>query len=1391
MRFIKKFHVIATILTVLGFAAIGSTQTVSTSSTQTSSAPKPAFSGKYFQTPRATTQAGSNTITISSDTGMSAGTQAFTLHLPPDADAHSLKVFLNGHDVSGRFYGERGFLGASDGLSTVKNVLSATAKTSNGGFASGRWRSMNAPVSRSNTVPKASPLMTAKAVGSNNAAILKAAATSAPVCDPVAMCPAWLPPSVRFDTLTPGGWTLGSNPWISVNGQGYGFYGGTVANPHYALVAFDRQTLQLMDWEWFADGPTFTNWLKKYPSTYLVVAGTTGLSGNNLAGDVDTSTIGGTNFANWKGTFPNSYMVIGSPGQTPGTAYENMRSANAFATGSLLEDSNGNYNFQSTDIIEYAIQPQDAGDYNLPTLEMNVPTNLSQRGESRIVIPANAAANANGLWLLVLDRSNPMPAYSTDNSGCYDGALTNGVRIMQNCGTFYAVGAGNANIEGEWIALANALSTVTSDQLVILQSIGTVGVTNLATTVLSPSVFPNSNFTGFQAFTKAFQAVGGTPMAIAGPTFTNQDNYAFVGFLGAANALVGDSAEASTALPGQGGVLHGTLQRDQNGRYRPAQASAEQQGMFTSKGSLSDSDFTLSVASYQQPVEWPSNSAATLLSGASSLAGQQAAYRFMSHWLLGNYYMKTIQGPHQDDLHFFFTGSTNTSINYQAMDPANLPTPSVGSWNTFGCDSFDGTTCTFQAPGDTASSSFTLSDFNAEKLQLSLEVTYLTNTLQYLVTGSTNLKDVVASGNANVGLALSAAASTIEGSGMANLNAQAIANKQVSFSWQSLLGTLGGIAETGANIEAFGELTPLWGMLSAQSQKEVKMISSGANAIGALVSTIGSGGGIRNSQGTLSSSPQPFAKLTTTVGELATQDLQSPLIVGFDTTADNITSDWGRLSTIGPRTTNTNDSTFFAPNQVSQLAALNGLTTASSRAFYFSLLPTVYNLHYWTGVAWAGASSGVFQPSVGSLQTHLEADSCNAFYLSPNSTYANSGKLGTLSTNQGITYPSVGGTAQPFGQDPGAVDFWVMDGVVSKSGSQSTNITVIDSDLASNLFTASQLNVPMLQMFSANGPMSSVTKDASVDKISGWSNDNVCDASDPSYGPSNSAVGPPAVGTPTGGKLLTTTTIISPTSGVTGHDMVFTAKVVTSAGNVPAVLGKVYISIDGTVAAGPSVGVDGTASYTLAGGLSLGNHTIQADYAPGAGYEGSSSSLTTFVVYSESADISLSVPSTTMNVSYTAASNPATVQIGSIAGLAGNVILSCTGLPSGLGCTFNAKSMALAANGNITATVQIGPNTTAHNEPSTSSLAKASLAFLMLPILGIGCLRKSRPEMRLAMLLILAAGVTTLALTGCSGGSLAPTPAPVSARETGTKTITINASVGSVSRSAAMTINIQ
>jgi hypothetical protein len=473
---------------------------------------------------------------------------------------------------------------------------------------------------------------------------------------------------------------------------------------------------------------------------------------------------------------------------------------------------------------------------------------------------------------------------------------------------------------------------------------------------------------------------------------------------------------------------------------------------------------------------------------------------------------------------------------------------------------------------------------------------------------------------------------------------------------------------------------------------------------------------------------------------------------------------------------------------VTQVNAINALTNASASTFYFSLLPTVYSVHVWNGVSWVGeTATSTFQPSVGSWEYHGDGPTCNAFYLTPNT---NDGQtLGSLSNYQGITYPSVGGTPQPFAQDEGNLSFWVIDGTVARAGSNDTNIAVIDADLGANLFAPNQLNVPMLQFFAGSGPMASVVKDASMDGISGWSNGNICDASDPQYDISTSAVegqpSPAPAPAPAPSGTTTATTMISPMSGVLGHDAVFTAQVM--AGNQPVTSGLVYISIDGAVVGSPTIGTNGTASVTVSGGLALGKHQVQADYAVNSVYAASSAQPSTFVVYSESADISITMASTSINVSYNAPSTPVAVQIGSIAGLSGPVALSCTGLPAGFACSFASTSMILAADGTASTTVQIGPSLNAQTDTRILPNARTSIALLMLPLLGVGCLRKGRFLVSRVMLLLIAAGVTAMALTGCSGGSTNPTPT----RVTGTQTITINARVGSVSRSVGVDINIQ
>jgi Bacterial Ig-like domain (group 3) len=1339
---------------------------------------------KLAQVPGAQT---ANSIHITATS--TPGTSTVQLQLPADADSKSLAVTLNGKDVSGRFTAGScsegacvsATLTARDGYA-VKNVLNANIRGKNGSMASGRVRfaQMSVPPDVS---PATASIASARTVAtiSNpaaNSATPKALATSSAVCDPTTMCPPWLPPSVSFVTNQPGGWNSNNGAWITVNGQGFPSVAAptSCAGAHYAAVVLDRQTLTEKTGEpesspqCFIQASDLKNYLATLTPSDLVIAGTVWLQ--SAADDLDTTPAGGSSYANAPNP-PQGYMLVGAGAQAAGSAYENLYdngsgdpAFNVFATGTLQEDASGNYNFQSSDIVEYAISPNDPSyltTANTSAVAMNIPTDMAISGETRRVYSLNKSIN--GLWLLILDRLTLLPV---DASNCTPGTPQNGT-LYYSCSNSYPV-AGDTpapNRDTNWNNLATALSNVNDYQLVFLVSSGAVGTNDLPTTFQS-----GQNYSGFSNFAAALTNLGGTTALIAGPTFGTTDTYSLVGFPGAKNELAGGAAEASSMLQAQGqyGVLHGTLQRNLNGRFQPGQTSQEPQPVFQAKGGLDGGDFLMMTASFQQPVDWPSNSSTTLLPSASTIAGQQAAYRFISHWLLAGYYVKGISGPHQDDLHYFFSGSSNTWIDYHTQDAADLPFPGgTSGWNSFACDTSTTTFCTFTAPGDSAPSGFSSADFAAVQKQISLEVLYLTNTLQFLVTGSTNMKDVIASGNANVGLALTSAAATILGSNFVNKN-QALASAQVNFSWQSLLGMLGGIASTIANAEGVGELLfpEQWanfGKASSNAQKAIKNGVGIANTIGALLATIGSGGTLTNN--TAAQLPNPYTKFTTTIGQLANGELQSPLIVGFDVLADNLTSDWARLSRIGPRVVNVSDPVYYAPNQVSQNTALQALTNASAQTFYFSLLPTLYHIDQWSGVKYNTGHinpTTQFQPAMGSLQGHL-SPTCNAYYLNPNQSGSHPN---ALSPYQGVGYPVAGTPNYEFGQDEGLFQVLVIAGTSTNPKSSNTYIPSIDANLATILFASDQLNTSMQQFVGTNGPMP--VRDASKSNPSGYGNDDTCDMWD---WPQDGSQAPTASSPDkdVNGNILTTTTLTSSRRDTLDSQTILTATV--DAAGKPLAAGFVYFVVDGQLVGKAAVGTDGTATLTIPQ-IALGNHTVEADYSSPDGYAVSSSTPTTVGVYAGAADLTVTAASPTLEVSYDKTSQPLPVTITSVAGMSGDVQLSCSGLPIGMSCQFNTPTPTLTADGNVQSTVVIGPTVA----------TQAALGLLLLPMLIIGWRREDGSVRRRVVPAILAVCIAGAMLTGC-GSDNASTP-----RETGNKTVLITATVGGVSRSATVDVHI-
>ncbi len=292
----------------------------------------------------------------------------------------------------------------------------------------------------------------------------------------------------------------------------------------------------------------------------------------------------------------------------------------------------------------------------------------------------------------------------------------------------------------------------------------------------------------------------------------------------------------------------------------------------------------------QQPVDWPEFT--TQLQNGTSVSGQTGAYHFLSYYLITQYYIPDAAGNYLDDIHYYFTGSNNTYIDYHSFDPlgvgfpgwgeppANTPYPS----QKVACYHVDTNgNCTWNDPVSGQQYVFSPLDYAAVKYQLHLEVIDLVNVLQFMVSGSVNMKDIIAAGNANTALALIGAADTLD------------------------TGTLQPSSSTPVNVSADNIITGARGAWKVVSQPGSACRSRrrrhrrrdydfGANCSRLQVRLRGDCWDLPRRP----AFPAPITAFRPRIGQLANSNLQSQFSAAFDTTVDNILGDWNKLSQIGP-----------------------------------------------------------------------------------------------------------------------------------------------------------------------------------------------------------------------------------------------------------------------------------------------------------------------------------------------------------------------------------------------------------------------------------------------------------------------------------------------------------
>ncbi|WP_074652503.1 Ig-like domain-containing protein [Terriglobus roseus] len=1320
-----------------------------------------------------------------------------TIHvgLPKSTQSDAIRFVLNGKNVAERFVRsgcnqnicEDATLTANDGLRTTKNLLAVIAE----GGVSARLRFDGAMNTRSTVV------LTGHSAGISATGLQAPQAATATATA--------LLPTVTMRTAYTGGWNGAidaAHPWLIVGSQYFpnvqpsGCGGSGVPSSRYLVIVLDRQTLTektnapQSSPQCFNDAVSLKTYLGTLDSSDLAIAGTT--FQHDADANVDFTPIGGSAWTGQPGTtgYPAGMLAIGAGGAARGSAYEGYythdpgnQAVLPFAYGTVQEDAYGNYNFQSSEVVEYTVSPNDPG-FLTPSktsaINVSVPTQFPSGNPNITSYTYTPPAGTNGYWLLSLSRYslNTYPYACAQTGTSTDGH----VQYVVQCGTFYPTGSSDpATSDAAYTQLATDLGSINAWQLAFLTTVGQAayGGSNNSWWNVAGWQGYNQAMNGFAKFSAALDALNGTSR-LTQSLLSPASAYTFVTSKGAGGPLNGSAIESTTVLSAQGqtGLIHGILQRNLNGLFLPQQTNQETADTFTLKGGINSPEFKLTEVAMAQPVDWPSTNLTTQLPGTDSISGQLGAYKYFSYVLLKNVYLPSLTGSHLDDLHYFFPSSLNTSINYHYYDPNVILWPGgnpIGPY-VLPCSSVNGNTCTVNLLAN-ETVSFTENDFLAMRQQLSTEIHDLTDTLQYMITGSTNMKDIISGGNSNVGLALTGAASTILGSKLVPVPP----TTKVTTSWQSIVSMIGGVASLASAIPGLGEVAGI----AQLGTDAAKIFGGSSSAIGGVLGMASGAGGITSST-TSSVLPSSFSKFATTVGQLANGSMQSQLSVGFDTMTDSIVSDWGRISTIGPMVMDTNNTTFFAPNQVQQSVAVAALTQAASRNFYLALMPSFYYVHAWRGV-WGDSTTPANNiPDMGYLyNSDIPVEYyCNAYYLDPQQNSGTSmAGLGTITPYASVYYPALLGIGQYFGNDRSStpIDYYVLAGATTGGGSDDPRIQVIDPTLAANLFSTSGLNLPLDEFVHVNGPMAGSTTwiDASTNNPASHQARTTCashlyeaDVSNPEENSSVSAT--PPLG------IITTTTLSVPSSIVAGTGAVLTATI--TANNARLNVGSVYFLDKGVILSTVPVDNTGTATVTWPS-LALGSHALQAKYIANGNYNTSSSSIATVGVYSAAPDLSLSIGAGSLSVPVGHSSSVG-IQMTSLYGLSGMVSLSCTGLPANVTCVFNPKTVQILSNGIATSALTL---TRAAAIPAGLPLGVNRWTLLLMPIsLGLlWSIRRRRSALRgvvLVLLIMLGIGSTT----GCSGSSSNTTTQP-----TEPQTILVSATVGSMSKTIPLVLSLQ
>lgn len=277
-------------------------------------------------------------------------------------------------------------------------------------------------------------------------------------------------------------------------------------------------------------------------------------------------------------------------------------------------------------------------------------------------------------------------------------------------------------------------------------------------------------------------------------------------------------------------------------------------------------------------------------------------------------------------------------------------------------------------------------------------------------------------------------------------------------------------------------------------------------------------------------------------------------------------------------------------------------------------------------------------------------------------------------------------------------------------------------------------------------------------------------------------------------EATTTALTASSPSAVVGSGITFTATVAGTSGG-PTPTGLVTF-MDGATTLGPgTLNGSGVATYSTSS-LAVGAHSIVANYGGDANNAASASTAVSVTVWAGTPDFTLAASSASGTVK-AGKSEVVTITVTSVNGFGAATNLAIAGLPKNSVATLTPTSVSptTATAGTSTLTITTDKKAKAALEKTAKGssapggpqsrkfgeMALTGLALLILPILGAKNRKARRLLLTISAFAILAwMGAT--GMTGCTSGPKTPT---------GTYTITITATSGSLSHNVTYSLTVQ